>query len=277
MTLLRRARSQPGPDGLLVKTTPADAGWRYIHFAAHRLSAGQALRGDSEDRETALVVLGGRCTVESAPHCFRSIGTREDVWARTPPHLVLLPPGTRYSVEAESALHLVVVGAPAEKVGTPRVIGPDAIAVEERGDGQTYRYIHHLLPPVADAARLILVEVYTPGGNWSSFPPHKHDIEDPPRESYLEEIYYYQVNPTAGFALQRIYSPDRSLDETVAAGDGDLVLVPRGYHTVATTPGHDCYYLNVMAGPSRAWNFQIDPCYLGLMNWQKPAVAGGET
>jgi 5-deoxy-glucuronate isomerase len=275
MTLLRRHRAEPGPDGLMVGTTPADAGWQYIHFAAHRLAAGEILRGNTEDREAALVVLGGRCTVEMPALSFASIGQREDVWARTPPHLVLLPSGSRYTVEAETSLHLVVASAQADGGYSPRLISPDEIAVEERGEGQTYRYIHHLLPPTADAARLILVEVYTPGGNWSSFPPHKHDTEDPPRESYLEEIYYFQVKPRVGFALQRVYTPDRSLDETVAAGDGDLVLVPRGYHTVASTPGHDCYYLNVMAGPSRAWSFQVDPDYLGLMNWQKPAVAGG--
>jgi 5-deoxy-glucuronate isomerase len=277
MTLLRRPRAEPGPNGLMVATTPADAGWQYIHYAAHRLSAGEILRATTEDRETALVVLGGRCTVDATPHCFRSIGSREDVWARTPPYLVLLPPGTRYAVEAETSLSLVVAGAPADGGVPARLIGPKEIAAEERGEGQTYRYLNHLLPPTADAVRLILVEVYTPGGNWSSFPPHKHDTEDPPRESYLEEIYYFRVNPRAGFALQRVYTPDRSLDESVAAGDGELVLVPRGYHTVATTPGHDCYYLNVMAGPSRAWNFQVDPDYLGLMNWQKPAIAGGES
>jgi 5-deoxy-glucuronate isomerase len=277
MTLLRRPRAEPGPNGLMVATTPADAGWQYIHFAAHRLSACEILRATTEDRETALVVLGGRCTVDATPHCFRSIGSREDVWARTPPYLVLLPPGTRYAVEAETSLSLVVAGAPADGGVPARLIGPKEIAAEERGEGQTYRYLNHLLPPTADAVRLILVEVYTPGGNWSSFPPHKHDTEDPPRESYLEEIYYFRVNPRAGFALQRVYTPDRSLDESVAAGDGELVLVPRGFHTVATTPGHDCYYLNVMAGPSRAWNFQVDPDYLGLMNWQKPAIAGGES
>jgi 5-deoxy-glucuronate isomerase len=277
MTLLRRPRAEPGPNGLMVATTPADAGWQYIHFAAHRLSACEILRATTEDRETALVVLGGRCTVDATPHCFRNIGSREDVWARTPPYLVLLPPATRYAVEAETSLSLVVAGAPADGGVPARLIGPKEIAAEERGEGQTYRYLNHRLPPTADAVRLILVEVYTPGGNWSSFPPHKHDTEDPPRESYLEEIYYFRVNPRAGFALQRVYTPDRSLDESVAAGDGELVLVPRGYHTVATTPGHDCYYLNVMAGPSRAWNFQVDPDYLGLMNWQKPAIAGGES
>jgi 5-deoxy-glucuronate isomerase len=179
-------------------------------------------------------------------------------------------------VDATGDLHLAVAGAPAAAGGAARLITPEEIVAEERGEGQTYRYIQHLLPTTAPAARLILVEVYTPAGNWSSFPPHKHDTEDPPRESYLEETYYYQMRPATGFALQRVYTADRSLDESVAPGHGDLVLVPRGYHTVAATPGHDCYYLNVMAGPTRAWNFQVDPAYAALMTWRKPAVAGGE-
>src|SRR5690606_40619124 len=107
---------------------------------------------------------------------------------------------------------------------------------------------------------------------WSSFPPHKHDTEEHPREAYLEEIYYYQIKTEEGFAIQRIYTDDQTLDEAVAAHSGDVVLVPRGYHPVAAMPGYDCYYLNAMAGPSKAWNFTVDPRYAWLMNWTKPQV-----
>jgi 5-deoxy-glucuronate isomerase len=277
LTILRRGIARGGPDGHLVGTAPADAGWQYIRFDAYRLPPGATLSGDSERDETALIILGGRCAVRAGQRLWANVGQRQDVWDKTAPYVALLPPSTRYQVEAKTDLHLAVAGAPAETVDPPRLISPEDVVAEERGEGQTYRYIQHLLPPSAAAARLILVEVYTPGGNWSSFPPHKHDTEDPPRESYLEETYYYQVKPASGFALQRVYTADRSLDETVAAGDGDLVLVPRGFHTVAATPGHDCYYLNVMAGPNRAWNFQLDPDYAALMNWRKPAVAGGRS
>lgn len=299
--LLRRERR--GGGGPLVSVTPTDAGWQYISFEAWHLPAGERLTGETGGRETGLIVLGGRATLAAGGHTWPSVGERADVWERKPPAVLLLPPGTAWSVAAETDLHLAVAGAPVEPPGSPpvagggrvaeapvggrvaeapaanpapvgpRLIGPGEIAVEERGVGQTYRYIQHLLPPSAQAARLILVEVYTPAGNWSSFPPHKHDTEDPPRESYLEEVYYHQVKPATGFSIQRVYTADRSLDETMAPGNGDLVLVPRGYHPVAATPGHDSYYLNVMAGPTRAWNFQPDPDYAHLMNWQKPAVA----
>ncbi len=272
--LLRCPRKAAG--GLQLRVESGSPAWRFIDFQAHQLPAGGHVEAETAGNETALVVLGGRCTVRAGSTTFASIGDRQDVWDRTPPYVVMLPARTRYRVEAEASLHLVTAGAAAKRKGSPRLIRPQDVVAEERGEGQTYRYIQHVLPPSVEAARLILVEVYTPAGNWSSFPPHKHDTEDPPRESYLEELYYFQVKPATGFALQRVYTPDRTLDESIAVGNGDLVLIPRGYHTVSATPGHDCYYLNVMAGPTRAWNFTVDPDYVHLMNWQKPAVAGGE-
>jgi len=252
------------------RVAPDGQTWRFIHFEAQHLATGETLTGDSGDNETALVVLGGHARIETSGHEFQ-IDERVDVWERRPPGLVLLPPGRAYHVRSESNVELVVVGAAAgDRTREARLIGPDDMLIERRGEGQTLRHIHHLLPPSADAERLILVEVYTPAGNWSSFPPHKHDTDDPPRESYLEETYYFRIEPTAGFALQRVYTADGALDETLAARDGDLVLVPRGYHVVGATPGHDVYYLNAMAGIGRAWNFSLDPAYAWLMNWQKP-------
>jgi 5-deoxy-glucuronate isomerase len=111
----------------------------------------------------------------------------------------------------------------------------------------------------AEADSLLVVEVLTPGGHWSSYPPHKHDRDDPPRETFLEETYYHRLARPGGFAFQRVYTDDRSLDETLTFGDRDCVLVPRGYHTVSAPPGYDLYYLNVMAGPIRQWAVANDP------------------
>jgi 5-deoxy-glucuronate isomerase len=267
ISLIRRPRQQS--TGSVVSITPSEAGWSYVHFQAYRFTTRTTLSGETGDRETALIVLEGRCDVKVAGERFAGLGDRASVWQKRPPYTLLLPPNVTYQVDAREGLQLAVAAAPADATGPIRVITPADIASEERGQGQTYRLIQHILPSTAPASRLLLVEVYTPGGNWSSFPPHKHDTDDPPRESYLEEIYYYQIQPARGFALQRIYTADGSLDQTVVPGNGDLVLVPRGYHPVAATPGHDCYYLNVMAGPTRAWNFQVDPNYASLMNWQK--------
>ena len=162
------------------------------------------------------VVLGGRGRVRAGGATFEEVGQRRDVWARVPPHVVLAPPGARYEVEATTDLHLAVAAAPAEAGRPVRLIQPDEVVREERGEGQAFRVVHHLPPPSADAARLIPVEVYTPGGSWSSFPPHKRDAEEPPEESYLEETYYHLIDPPTGFCLQRVYSVDGTLDEALA-------------------------------------------------------------
>ena len=125
-----------------------------------------------------------------------------------------------------------------------------------RGKGSNTRYVTNILPETDPGAHsLLVVEVITPGGNTSSYPPHKHDTDDLPHESLLEETYYHRLNPPQGFAMQRVYTDDRSLDEALVIEDGDVTLVPRGYHPVAAVHGYDLYYLNVMAGPKRTWKF----------------------
>ena len=131
------------------------------------------------------------------------------------------------------------------------MIAPAEVETLTRGKGTNTRYIRNVLPETAPADSLLVVEAITPGGNWSSYPPHKHDRDAIPEESYLEETYYHRISPPQGFALQRLYTADRSLDETLAVSDRDVVLVPRGYHPVGAAHGYDLYYLNVMAGPKR--------------------------
>jgi 5-deoxy-glucuronate isomerase len=128
------------------------------------------------------------------------------------------------------------------------------------------REIHNILMEDAPAESLLVTEVLTPDGHWSSYPPHKHDRDAPPDETFLEETYYHRIRPGHGFGLQRVYTADGSLDESVAFRDGDVVLVPRGYHTVSAPPGYELYYLNVMAGPRREWRMQNDPEHEWLLN-----------
>ena len=139
------------------------------------------------------------------------------------------------------------------------VIRPDQVGQETRGKGTNVRYVTNILPEETPADSLLVVEVITPGGHTSSYPPHKHDTDNLPNESSLEETYYHRVNPPQGFAFQRVYTDDRSIDEAIVVEDGSVVMVPRGYHPVAAVHGYDLYYLNVMAGPRRTWKFHNAP------------------
>lgn len=267
--LLRRS-GPPASGGAFVETTPADAGWMYLSVAAHRLSMGASISRPPDDQEVAVIVLEGEVDVEAGDLAFGGVCGRRSVFDASPAGLVLVEPGRPVLVRARGEALVVIAAAPGGETRSTRAIGAEEILVEERGTGNAMRRVHHLLPPAAEAGRLIVFEVVTPAGNWSSYPPHKHDTEDPPRETYLEETYLFRFARPGAFALQHVYTPDRTLDETITVGDGDLVLVPRGYHVVASAPGYDCYYLNVIAGHGRDWRFTVDPDHAWLMDWTPP-------
>jgi 5-deoxy-glucuronate isomerase len=261
--LLRR----PSDGGTRLSLDPESAGWSWLSVNARRLVAGQALEWTADRQERLVIVLEGHASVVVGDRQMGVLGSRESVFDGPPPPLVLVAPGQAVSLRAETNALIVVGAAPGGAVERTARVDPADILVETRGGGRTERRIHHLLPPAAEAGRLIAFEAFTPGGNWSSYPPHKHDTEDPPTEAYLEEVYLYRFARPGGFALQRIYTPDRTLDISLAPADLDLVLVPSGYHVVAAAPGYDCYYLNLMAGPNRAWHFTVDPDQAWLMDW----------
>lgn len=262
--LLRRA---PVDESAGHDITPRAAGWEYVGFAEHRLRRGDSVVRGPDDRERAVVVLEGTASVRAGTDSWSSLGSRDSVFDGPAPPVLLLEPGLELAVEAEARATIIVADAPAADVRRTRLFRPEDIHVETRGDGITERTIHHLLPPAVEAGRLILFEVFTPGGNWSSYPPHKHDTEDPPTEAYLEELYYYRFRRPEGWGFARVYTPDRSLDASFAPGDRDVLLVPRGYHPFGAPAGYDAYYLNAMAGHHRAWHFTVDPDHAWLMNW----------
>lgn len=266
----RLHRRPPTPDpatGVVHDISPADAGWRYVGFREHRLARGMQVTLPPDDRERALVVLEGTVDARSGAQRWASLGSRERVFDGPAPPVLLLEPEADLTVEAETEATVIIADAPAAEVRRTHLFEPAAIPVETRGSGMTERRIHHLLPPAAEAGRLILFEVFTPGGNWSSYPPHKHDTEEPPREAYLEELYYYRFDRPQGWGFARVYTPDRTLDASFAPTDGDVLLIPQGYHPFGAPAGYDAYYLNVMAGPRRAWHFTVDPEHAWLMDW----------
>ena len=251
-------------DGIGHRITPESAGWRYVGFETRALRQGATSPLDSGDKEVCVVILSGKARVTAKGFDSGTIGERKSVFEGLP-WSVYLPPHSKAAIEATSDCEIALCSAPAEGRYKARVIPPSEVGALTRGSGSNARTVRNILPETAEAESLLVVEVITPGGNWSSYPPHKHDRDALPDESYLEETYYHRLKPPQGFAFQRVYTDDRSLDETLTIADGDVVLVPKGYHPVGAPHGYDLYYLNVMAGPKRVWRFHNDPAHEWLM------------
>jgi 5-deoxy-glucuronate isomerase len=251
----------PLGDGCVVRVTPESAGWTYVGFAVHRLAAGARLELVAERRETCVVVLSGSCHFAADGREWRGAGARADVFDG-PPTALYVPPGLAWSAVSAGESELAVCTAPAERGAELRLLLPEDMEVTTRGEGVEQREIRNILMAGQEAESLLVTEVVTPAGHWSSYPPHKHDVDDLPREALLEETYYHRLRGGDGFAFQRVYTDDRSLDEAIPVTDGDVVLVPRGYHPVANGPRNDLYYLNVMAGPHRVWAFSAAPGFV---------------
>jgi 5-deoxy-glucuronate isomerase len=239
--------------------TPESAGWRYLSFRWGPLAA--PVHADTGDRELALVVIAGRIAVQAGATRIEA-GTGRTSPFDGMPEAVYLPPGTQYTVEAlggPADVAFLESLADADKAGPIAHVRAEDVLIETRGAGNATRQINHLLPPEFAAHRLLVVEVFTPAGSWSSFPPHKHDVLDEPGEVILEEVYAYRVSRPEGFGVQRVYTRDGELDEVYVVRDGDAVLVPKGYHPFVAAHGYDCYYLNALAGDVRSMAASDDP------------------
>ncbi len=253
--LIRPARDG---QGVVHRITPQSAGWRYVGFELRDLVPGALAGGADAVNETCLVLVRGCGRIVAGGSDFGVLGERMSPFEGGP-HAVYVPPRMQWQVIAETEIELAICTAPAHGGGPARGSLPAEAGEVTRGSGSNTRFIRNIVPDTASAETLLVVEAVTPGGNWSSYPPHKHDTDDFPRETYLEETYYHRLRRGSGFALQRVYTGDGALDESMAVHDRDVVLVPRGYHPVGATHGFDLYYLNVMAGPRRAWKFSMDP------------------
>lgn len=260
------------PD-VVVEVTPELAGWDSISFQLRRLPAGRSWAFATGERELAIVVLGGRIGVESDRGRWSDVGERDSVFSGLP-YALYLPRHASLTVTAETACEYAVALAPADRDYQPRLVTPHDIEIEIRGGDNATRQINNIIPPGFACQRLVVVEVYTPGGNWSSYPPHKHDIHKTDQngnilEADLEEVYFYKLDRPEGFAIQRIYTAPESpleraglpIDAVLLARDNDVVLVPEGYHPVSSPPGYTTYYLNVLAGSAQSLANSEDPRY----------------
>lgn len=253
-------RKPTAPRGQVHAITPEAAGWSYVGFDLHRMAPGDTARADTHDREAILVLVEGKAQVRGGGQDFGTLGERMDVFEKTPPHCVYVPAGSAWEVTAATPCTLAVCTAPGDPARPAQVIGPAGIALTERGKGTNLRHINNIAMEDRDVAHSLLVtEVFTPAGHWSSYPPHRHDTDDFPAMTYLEETYYHRLKPAQGFGIQRVFTEDGTLDETMAVADHDVVLVPRGHHPCGAPYGYEMYYLNVMAGPLRKWRFANHP------------------
>jgi 5-deoxy-glucuronate isomerase len=260
------------PD-VLVEVMPEAAGWDTIHFQARRLAKGGRWAFQTGGHELALVVLGGTIDVISNRGQWQGVGRRSNVFAGLP-YALYLPLETSFGVTAATDSELAVAWVEADREFAPRLVTPADVDIEIRGGDNATRQINRMLPPGFPCQRLVVVEVYTPGGNWSSYPPHKHDIHKvgptgDVAEADLDEIYYYRIDRPEGFAVQRVYTDPESplsraglpIDAAVVARNNDVVLIPEGYHPVSSPVGYTTYYLNVLAGSAQSLAATDDPAY----------------
>ncbi len=253
-------RKPTGARGQVHAITPETAGWGHVGFSLYRLEPGDVAKAATASREVILVLVEGKAHVEAAGQDWGEMGARMDVFEKTPPHCLYVPNGSDWRAMATTVCTLAVCSAPGKGGHRAQRLGPEGIALTPRGKGTNTRHVNNIAMEGRDVADSLLVtEVFTPAGHWSSYPSHRHDEDDFPRMTYLEETYYHRLNPAQGFGIQRVYTEDGALDETMAVKNHDVVLVPKGHHPCGAPYGYEMYYLNVMAGPLRKWRFKNDP------------------
>ena len=240
-----------------------------MSFFVRRLLPGGSFQTRTRQEEAAFVLLGGTAVVDWGEG-KREIGRRKNVFDGLP-YTVYLPADAAVAFVAETPCEIAECRVPSQARLQPRVVTPKDVVSSLRGGGNSSRQIVDVISPSFPADKLVVIEVYTPGGNWSSYPPHKHDTDTPPTESDLDEIYYYRISQPTGFALQHLYQGKHTQECTVKAQDGDVVLVHSGYHTVVAGPGYDVYYLNFLAGSSRILAVTDDQHHAWIRStWDSP-------
>ncbi len=272
-TMLVRSHDHGGT-GIFAEISAEQAGWDYLNMAARRLNLGDTWSGSTGAYEYVHVILGGMCTIRTSQGKFSRIGHRSNVF-KGMPYALYLSRGVDFEIEALSdGFEVASCWVATEEDHPARLVTPADSAIELRGGANASRQINSILPPGFDCQRLVAVEVYTPGGNWSSYPPHKHDVhrvaaDGSLLEADLEEIYFYKLDRPEGYAYQRVYTDDRHIDAVMMAQNNDMVLVPEGYHPVVSAHGYTTYYLNFLAGSAQSLANADDPAYAWVKaNWK---------
>ncbi len=246
--------------GMVHGISSANANWKYVGFSLFRLKEGKSISDFNATEETIIVIIEGKIDLIVDKNKFGELGKRMDVFEKLPPNSVYVPNNLAWSCRATTNCTLAVCQAPGSGKHDARILDTPTMTI--RGLGTNTRYIYNIAMEEDDVADSLLVtEVFTPSGNWSSYPPHRHDENNFPEITYLEETYYHRVNPSDGFAIQKVWTENGEIDETLSVKNHDVVLVPKGHHPCGVPYGYELYYLNVMAGPVRKWRFKNHPDY----------------
>ncbi len=233
-------------------------GMQFIDFGLLHLRPGEQSPHHFAGKEAGIVILSGRCTLEGDGQIYSALGERENVFAGRAT-AIYIPPDKKFTLIGETDAELAIALAPADQAsGEIQVVRPVDVKVNQRGRDNWAREVHDIIDERINASHLTIGETYNPPGNWSSYPPHKHEREIEGVESKHEEVYYFKMNPPQGFSLMRLYQDD-GRDQAIVVEDGDTVLLPNGYHPVAAAPGYQAYYLWILAGEKRTLLMHDDP------------------
>ena len=247
--------------------TPSSAGWKYVGLEVYKAFKGNKFSRNGDSREVCVVLLSGEINFFLNGEEVGNFKSRSSVFDNEAPFAFYCPANQSFEINTLTDCEFAYCTAPGLTQDQEfRVIIPEKMEKEKRGEGSNTRYVCNILPETEPADSLLVVEVITPSGNWSSYPPHKHDQDNLPTESYLEETYYHRIDPSQGYVTQRVYTDDLSINESMSPCDKSVVLVPAGYHPVGVPHGYKSYYLNVMAGPKRVWKFKNDPNHDWIVN-----------
>lgn len=269
--LLQKPAKNELSEGVTVvqDVTKENSPLEYVGFKVIELAPGATYTESLAKTECCIVALTGKIHVTEGSETFRDLGTRGNVFEKVPTDSIYVSNDKSFQVEGATHARVALCYSPSTEQLPTQWIKASEVGIEHRGILSNKRMVHNILPDSDPRVNsLLVVEVYTESGNWSSYPPHKHDQDNLPEESFLEESYYHEMNPPQGFVFQRVYTDDRSIDETMTVENGDVVLVPAGYHPVGVPDGYESYYLNVMAGPTRIWKFHNDPDHEWILKRQ---------
>lgn len=246
----------------LLSITPQSTGWKYLSFALRDHSDGSAFSDTRKHQETAIVPISGEGTflVNGVSYTLSRSSIFEEM-----PQVLYVHLGESIELQAGGSLTFAIGSAPAEGKYPTRLFQPQEMRSEIRGGGAAYRQVNHILAAPMPAERLILFEVYVPRGSWSGWAPHCHDGRD--GSPYLEETYFFKLQPDNGFWMHRNWRDDENFDEVVSGGDGDCALVPKGYHSSVCCPGSHMFFLNFLAGDLLNEKRATPPCFHSDFTW----------